>query len=236
MKKDKVIIFDAGTLISLSMNGLIYLLKEFKKNGFSGKFIITPQVKHEVIDRPKNIKRFELEALRVESLLNEGVLEMPESLEVDMKVLEDKTKEIIEMTKSFFKSSKGEVKILHSGESSCMALAKILRDKNIESVIAVDERITRMIIEKPENLEKLLEKRLHTNIKSDKKDFSYFKDFRVIRSTEIVYVAWKKGLVNLKSSKEDKGGKRVLDALLYALKFKGCSITGDEIEKIKGMK
>jgi len=41
-----------------------------------------------------------------------------------------------------------------------------------------------------------------------------------------MYVAYKKGLIKLK-------GELVLDALLYALKFKGCSISGEEIRQIK---
>ena len=61
------------------------------------------------------------------------------------------------------------------------------------------------------------------------KVFERYKKFKVIRSTELIYVAYKKGLVKLK-------GKLVLDALLWALKFKGCSISGDEIREIKKIK
>jgi hypothetical protein len=42
-----------------------------------------------------------------------------------------------------------------------------------------------------------------------------------------MYVAWKKGIIPLKD------GITVLDALLFALKFKGCAISGDEIKEIK---
>ena len=41
-----------------------------------------------------------------------------------------------------------------------------------------------------------------------------------------MYIAYKKGLVRIKD-------KKILDAILYALKFKGCSISTDEIERIK---
>ena len=77
----KAIIFDASTLITFSMNGLFNELRELKKI-FKGKFIITKDVKREIIDKPITIKRFELEALRLKKLLDDKVLEMPSSLNV----------------------------------------------------------------------------------------------------------------------------------------------------------
>lgn len=225
----RAIIFDAGTLISLSMAGLLEVLEELKKN-FDGYFLITPKVKEEIIDRPIKIKKFELEALRAKILFEKKVIELPESLGIDNKILRDKANEILEMSNSFFRGPQENVKIMHLGEASCLALSKMLNEKGIENIIGVDERITRMLVEKPENLKNLLNKKLHTSIKMNKQDFSYFKDFKVIRSTEIIYIAWKKGLIDLRD------GEDVLDALLYALKFKGCSISSDEIEEIKRIK
>ena len=46
----KAFILDSGILINLSMNGLLYLLKALKTPEI--RFIITPEVKFEVIDRP----------------------------------------------------------------------------------------------------------------------------------------------------------------------------------------
>ena len=74
--QDRAIIFDSGALISLAMNGLLPELKELKKI-FKGKFIITNEVKKEIIDKPITIKRFELEALRLKELLDKKVIEMP---------------------------------------------------------------------------------------------------------------------------------------------------------------
>ncbi len=226
---NKVIIFDAGTLISLSMNGLLYVLKNLRKN-FNGHFLITQDVKKEVIDTPIQRKRFELEALRVKSLFDEKILETPDKIGIDNKIVRDKGYEIMEMANSFFKSHKKPLKILQIGESSSLALSKLLHEKGIENVIAVDERTTRVMVEKPQNLKNLLEKKMHTKIEVKENSFSYFKDFKVIRSAEILYVAWKKNLIELKD------GKTVLDALLYAVKFKGCAISSDEIEEIKKLK
>lgn len=225
----KAIIFDAGALISLSINGLTNELPKLK-NIFNGSFLITQQTKAEVIDKPLTIKSFELEALRTKKLLDEGVLELADSFGFNNSEIEAKAKEIMDVANSFFNSNKGQVNLIHFGEASCLALSKILSEKNIKNVIAIDERTTRMLIEKPENLRELLNRKLHTNIIPVKQNFGYFKDFRVIRSAELMYVAWKKGLIEL----ED--GVSILDALLYALKSKGCAISQEEIEEIKKLK
>jgi predicted nucleic acid-binding protein len=223
---EKAIVFDSGALISLSMNGLLYVLKRFKED-FNGHFLIPAGVKEELVDYPIKRKKFELEALRINSLIKEGILELPDSVRIDNKIVERKGKEVMEMTNTFFESFKKPLKILHLGESSCLALSKLLSEKGIESVICIDERTTRMLAEKPENLRGLLEKKLHTKIRIKKSSFDYFKDFKMIRSAELLYVAWKKSLIELKD------GKTLLDALLYAVKFKGCAISSDEIEEIK---
>ncbi len=57
-KTQKAIIFDSGTLISFSMNGITRVLRELK-GVFNGKFLITREVKKEVIDVPLKIKKFE---------------------------------------------------------------------------------------------------------------------------------------------------------------------------------
>ena len=224
-----IIIFDASTLISLSMNGLLGELKKLK-GIFKGKFLITHEVKYEVIDRPLNVKRFELEALRVKKLLNEGILELPESLEINKNEISERTKKILDIANTMFVGDRRDIKIIHSGEASCLALSRILLDKKIPHVIAVDERTTRMLGEKPEKLKELLEKKMSTRVKLVKSNFKYFRGFRFIRSTELLYVAWKKGLIDLKD-----GGK-VLDALLWAVKFKGCSVSSDEIREIMRIK
>ena len=64
----KYLIFDSGPLINFALNGLLPLLKKLKKE-FKGEFLITKEVKNEIIDYPQNIKRFELEALQLKQLL-----------------------------------------------------------------------------------------------------------------------------------------------------------------------
>jgi len=224
----KAIIFDAGTLISFSMNGLFAELEKLKKI-FNGKFLITENVKSEVIDKPIKIRRFELEGLRIRELLNKKVLELPDSVGVLNEEISKKTNEFLDNANSTFSSKEKPVHIIDSGEASCLALSRILTEKKIIHVVAVDERTTRMIGEKPENLQKLLEKKLHIKIKPNEENFKFFKGFRFIRSAELVYVIYKKGIMKL-------DGESTLDALLWAVKFKGCSITEDEIKEIERMK
>jgi hypothetical protein len=221
---NKIVIFDASTLISFSMNGMLDIIKDLKKN-FNGKFIITKDVKREVIDKPIEIKKFELEALKIKQLLNEKILEMSCSLGIKEDEISKKTKEIIERARNIFIADK-KINLIDSGESSCLALSVILNKKGIKNIICIDERTTRILCEKPENLKKLMEKRLHAKLKYIKKDFKFFNQFKIIRSVELVYVAYKKNLIKI-------GNGKLLDALLYALKFKGCAISGEEIEEMK---
>jgi hypothetical protein len=224
----KAIILDAGAIISLSMNGLLDELERLKKI-FDGDFIITQQVKEEIIDNPLKIKAFELEALKAQYLLDEKILTTADSYGINNATINTKAEEMMKTANGMFVSEKNKITIMHSGEASCLALSRILSEKGINNVIAIDERTTRMLVEKPDNLKELLERKLHTSITLVKKDFQYFKGFKIIRSVELMYVAWKKDLIDVK-----KGN--VLDALLYALKFKGCSVSEDEINEIKKLK
>ncbi|MAH03371.1 hypothetical protein CMI39_01140 [Candidatus Pacearchaeota archaeon] len=221
----KTIIFDASTLISLSMNGLFFEIRKLREI-FNGKFIITNEVKKEIIDKPLTTKRFELEGLKLKQLLDEKVLELPLSLGINEKEISKKTNEIINIANSTFIGRGKEIHIIDSGEASCLALSEILNYKKIKNVIAIDERTTRTLGEKPENLERLLQRKLHTKINSKKENFKFFNGFRFIRSAELVYIIYKKNLIKLKST-------ALLDALLYAVKFKGCSISDREISEIK---
>jgi len=55
----KAIIFDAGTLISFSMNGATDIIRDLK-GIFKGKFLITKEVMNEIIDKPIRIKKDQL--------------------------------------------------------------------------------------------------------------------------------------------------------------------------------
>ncbi len=221
----KALIFDSSTLISLAMNGLFEELRQLKEI-FDGKFLITREVKKEIIDKPLNIKRFELEAIKIKELLDDKTLELPEEIKIDSSEISRKTAEVLELANNcFFSNGKG-IHLIDDGEASCVALSKHLKESKIENILCIDERTTRNIIESPEELKDFLQKKLHSKIEIKKNRLEYFSDLKIIRSAELVYVAWKKGIVKSKN-------KKVLDAMLWAVKFKGCSISEDEIKEIQ---
>ena len=223
---EKVLIFDASSLISFAMNGLLNELRALKKI-FPGKFLIPEEVKSEIIDKPMTIKRFELEALNLNELINEKVLELPQSMGIDNEEISKETENLLEIANSTFsEQGKKPIHLIDLGETACLVLSKILREKGILNTLVIDERTTRMLCEKPDNLKKLLQKKLHTGIQIKKENLSHFKGFRIVRSTELIFIAYKKDLIKIKD-------KKILDALLYALKYKGCAISTEEIEKIK---
>jgi len=224
MTSDKSIIFDASSLISLSMNGLYDELRNLKKN-FDGHFIIPKEVKLEVVDNPLQIKKFKLEALNINALLDEKVIELPECLGITEKEVSKKSSELLDNANSTFKEKDRIIHILDLGETSCIALSKILTERGIKNIVAVDERTTRMLCEKPENLKKLLCKKLHTKIDFNKEKTKQFQGIKIVRSCELIYFANKKNLTKLQ-------GKKALEAFLYALKSKGCSISFEEIEEM----
>lgn len=221
----KAIVFDSGALISFSMNGVTNIIKNLKKV-FDGKFLITSDVRKEVVDTPIKIKRFELEALKIKQLLDQGILELPSSLGIKDSEIKIKTEEFLNVANSTFNGGGKDIHIMDKGEASCLALSEILNKKGVKNVIAIDERTTRVLAEKPENLKNFLERKLHVKLKVSEKNFDVFKNFKVIRSPELIYIAYKKSLIKLK-------GENALDSLLYAMKYKGASISKEEVEEIK---
>ncbi len=215
----KILIFDSSTIITLAMNGLLGILPQLKKN-FKGSFVITPYVKEEIINQPLETKRFEFEALSIEKLIEDGIFDIMDAPELDKE-----TSRIKLLVNSSFKAHGEKLKIFHDGEASCLALAKLLYGNEI--LLASDERTARLVIENLENLRKLFEYKLHTVV-----DLKYLKgiprNLKIIRSSELCMLAYKKGFIDLPADHS-----KVIEAILYALKFKGCSISSEEIKKAK---
>lgn len=233
----KYLIFDAGPIISLTMNGMLPLIEKLK-SVFDGEFILTPQVKHEVVDRPIKIKKYKLEAIRVRDMIERGVFKMSGDFVPDNK-LDKEIKRLIKVTNGVLRTAQtGEkINLIHKGEASCLAFANLCGADNTlanldkkagaRCVIVIDERTTRMLTESPQNLEKMMEKKLHTPLKAELSLLNELKNFKFIRSAELLFIAYKKGLIPIKKSRD------LLDALLYGVKFKGASISSGEIEEMK---
>lgn len=218
----KALIFDSSSIISLALNDLLYILKPLKKI-FGGEFFITENVKYELIDRSLQIKKFKLEALVIQSLINEGVLRIQKN-----KFIDKETKKLLNIANNTFKADGESIKIIHEGEASCLALYSYLPTN--KKAIVVDERTTRMLCESPENLHKLFESKLHRKINAFEINFNFFKRFKIIRSSELAYIAYKKGIIALPAKSHE-----AIEAILYALKYKGCAISHNEIHEARNL-
>ena len=218
----KYLIFDSSSIITLAMNNFLHILDKLNEE-FDGEFCITPQVKNEVVNNPLKIKRFELEALNILSLIKRGIIEEKESKNLSKEIQKMKIS-----LNSLFLANGQKLKLFHDGELSCIALANELMQQGHEVLLIIDERTSRMLIENQENLRKLLEEKLHTKVDIRKINLGFIKDLKVIRSAELSLVAIKQGFIELPASTD-----QAIDAVLYALKYKGCSISHIEIEDAK---
>ncbi len=223
----KAIIFDSSTLITLALNGLLSIIERISEIT-EIKLIITPQVKYESITRPiNNIKQYELNGLQIQNLLLNGIIEMPNKIEIDETLLEKRTASLLKELNEAFYTEEEKMHLIHEGEASCLALSIMLSEKNIDNILAVDERTTRMMVENPLNLAKLLEKKLHQKIWFNNK-IGFLNKIMIVRSSELIYLAYKKNLLSPNSM-------QMLDAALYAAKFKGSAISTEEIKEIKNL-
>lgn len=204
------IICDSSTLISLAETcnlQTLYLLKEKNTD-----FFITKKVKREIIENPVKIKKYEYSALKIEKCFEDGVIK-------EVQENEQKTKELTDKLNNCFQVRGKPLKIIQEGEVSCITVYKEL---NFDA-FAVDEKTTRFLIENPEVLKSEMEKEYNEQVKFKNPSLP---EIQVLRSTEILYFASKKGYFN-----DFKNQKKTLNAALQALKYAGCSISEKELQE-----
>lgn len=224
------LIFDTGPIISLVTNNLIWILEPLKKR-FKGEFYITPSVKKELIDKALLTKRFEFEALQISQLLKRNILKI-----IDNKDIARLSKKLLNLANHSFKARGNWIKIVSKAEIEALATDAVLDSE----AAVIDERTIRLLLENSPNLTNLMEKRLRCAVQPNKPNIKEFKklleNVQIIRSTELVAVAYRLGLLNdyivEKSDLVKNPKKRLLDAALWAVKVRGCSISGKEIKEI----
>ena len=225
--RPKAIIFDAGPVISLAINNLLWVLEELKKR-FKGEFYITENVRKEIVVKPIKGKRFKFEAIQVQRLIDLGILTV-----IKDKKIKHKADQLIDLANKTFYVHSHPMQTFHGGEMETLAAAIELGI----NIIVVDERVTRMIIEKPGHLEKRLEKKMHADVKVDKNRLRKFHELvshlQLIRSIELVSVAFEMDLLDRYLVNIPNARKELLDSLLWAIKLNGCSVTDDEIRDIE---
>ena len=222
----KSLIFDAGPIISLATNNLLWILKPLKQE-FRGKFYITEAVKRELVDRPLEIKKFKFEAIQVEKLIEDSVLEV-----IDSSLIMENTSKLLNTANEIFKAFNNYMKIVHFAEMSVVAAANSIN----EDAIIIDEKTTRLLIENPKNLAEILKKTLHTSISVNENNLKEFKakvsKIKTIRSVELVTIAYEHGLLDSYITKIPDSRKNLLESVLWGVKLNGCAVSKDEIEQI----
>jgi len=221
----KSLVFDTSTIITLAMNNLLWMLEPLKKQ-FKGMFYISSSVRREIIDNPLESKKFRFEAMQVRSEIAKGNM----ALYDDTSFASD-VKETELIVNHIFYARGNPITILQMGEIGALVLAEKIK----ADALVVDERSTRLIVESPKLLQKILHDRLHTNVTIDGKNLRLFQDrfgkLMVLRSVELAVIAYEIGVLDRYATQKGKG-RDVLEAVLWGMKLRGCSVSEDEIEEI----
>jgi len=222
----KLIVFDAGPVISLTTNNLLWLAGSLKAE-FDGDFYITPAVKYELIDKPLSSRKFKFEAIQVLSSVKKDVFKIVETPQI--KIL---AQELLELANHTFKIKGNWLTIVHYAEMEVLATAIILN----ANAVVIDERTTKLLIEDPGNLVKVFEGMFGSRVFIDQRNFdkvkNWVKNVKVIRSVELVMIAVEKGILD-EYIIDGKDSKRILvESLLWGVKLHGCAISRREIDEI----
>ncbi|MBW2986373.1 hypothetical protein KY333_03305 [Candidatus Woesearchaeota archaeon] len=222
----KAMIFDAGPIISLTTNNLLWTLEPLKAK-FGGEFYITEGVRKELVEKPLTTKKFKFEALQVQHQIEKGVLKVIKNPEVTKKA-----KQMLDLANNVFYIRKHPLQTLQLGELEALAAAKLMKIP----YIVVDERMTRLLLENPGQMEQLLERRLHADVhvKRDKlvKLHKEVEGVKLIRSLELAAIAYEHNILDDYLVKIPEARKQLLQAILWGIKLNGCSAGQNEIDAV----
>ena len=222
----KSLIFDAGPVISLATNNILWILRPLKEK-FNGKFYITDAVKKEIVDKPLDTKKFKFEAIQIEKILEEGILEV-----IDSDFIRSKSPSLLNTANQIFKAYNNYMNIVQFAEISVVAAAIELK----ADAIAIDEKITRSLIENPKVVLNIIKQTLHTSVSINENNLKEFtntvKSISVIRSVELVTMAYELGILDTYITKLPNARKDLLESILWGVKLNGCAVSKDEIEQI----
>jgi len=223
----KALIFDAGPVISLATNNLLWILDPLK-NEFRGKFYITEAVRKEIVDKPLETKKFKFEAIQVEKLVESGVLEI-----IDNSYIRENTPRLLETANQIFKAYKDYyMRIVHFAEMSVIAAAVNI---NADAIV-IDEKTTRFLIENPRRVVEILRKTLHSPVSINESNLKTFnssvRGMKAIRSVELVAIAFEHGFLDRYVTKLPNARKDLLESVLWGVKLNGCAVSKEEIGQI----
>lgn len=213
------IVCDSSALISLAAVGHLPVLA-FMRGFFCGEFIISGEVKRECVDEPLKAKSHTLTALRLQLALNDGVIavESPRGLS-------RRADDVLWVANNMFYAGGRPLTVMHRGEAESVALALELGVPNL----LIDERTTRMLMEKPELLRQHFGLELGREVLLNEKYAQRFRrmteGLEAFRSSELLILAYERGYFARFGQQE----RHALEASLYSVKFAGCSIGFSEI-------
>lgn len=223
---EKALFFDTGPIITLVMSRLVGILPELKKK-YGGKFYITPSVKRELVTRPIDIKRFEFEALQALKLIKDGILEVYEDIP------EKEVSRLHTLANTSFQIGDKNMEVVQSGEIESVVCAL---QCGAEAIV-MDERTMRLFIEDNKEMKALLERRFQQTVSVDANKMKQFSkelgSIKIIRSVELIGVAYKMGLLDTYLPEQKNGREMLLEAVLWAAKYNGAAVTEEEVEEIK---
>jgi len=220
------IVFDASSLISVSQTCLVNILPLIgEKTG--AEFVIPKTVFYEAVERPIAIKRFELNAIRIKKAIGDGGFKVVGARDKAL------LRKISDAANNCFFIKGRAITLLQKGEIEALALIKELGAGGL----AIDERTTRMLIESPGQLLRILEARRHASIEEDRRNSDVlgemFQGLAIVRSVELIALAYELGLLQ----KELPKGEQSLEAALFAAKYSGCAVSSREIKMfLQGMR
>ncbi|MEM4257285.1 MAG: hypothetical protein QXD98_02915 [Candidatus Diapherotrites archaeon] len=220
LKPDKVIVVDSSSIITISDNCLIKIIKHLSEmNGIT--FVIPESVYEESVIHPLSIKQYEFNAIRIKDAVEEGYLKIIKTSQNVKNMMEI----INDVSYGICYANGKPIRLIQRGETEALALAKDLKAK----ILLVDERTTRMLIEDPYSMRTFLEnrhkKKITIQTETAKKFMNMFNDINIVRSVELIALAYETGAFE----KEVHKSKQSLEASLWAAKFSGCAVSEEEI-------
>jgi len=216
----KKIVVDSSSLISLSTNCMLWVLDKLRE-ATKVQFVMTPEVRREVVDKALKIERFRLGAVRVLKRLGNATIKVEETDPV-------KTNKILAVANAVYSVKGQSYKIVHKGEIGLIPLG---------NNVLIDERIVEKLITDPVRLKQIFENRLHMPVSINKSKLDEFKSLTsgvmIIKSSDLIAIAHEKGLLKeyIRECMSDKTMRDFISGALWGLKKSGCSISTLDIRE-----
>ena len=222
----KSIVVDSSSIISLTSNCLLWTLQKLKEAS-NVHWIISESVRQETVERAIGIPRFQLVGTRVLRNIASNTLEVVSKPEID-----EAARRILSLANSIYTAGRDTIKVLQKADSEVLAIAHNLGSK----ALLTDERVMRLVVEEPQTLRNILSSRLHRDVGFDSDQYKrlgeFVSDVFVLRSAEVVAVAYENGIYDSFIDVAGSGAKRkFLEGMFWGLKFSGCAMRADEIDK-----